>query len=76
MPNKKEIRPLLKKNNKDMFIIDKIIDKRKVKNKVEYLVMWKGFDIEDSTWETRTQLIQDGQLGIITSFEQSKKSKK
>ena len=67
---------LTKKKGKDVYIIDKIIDKRKVKNKVEYLVTWKGFDSEDSTWEPRTQLIEDGQLGIITTFENNQKLKK
>ena len=76
MPHKKNIRPKGSKKGKDVYIIDKIIDKRKVKNKVEYLVTWKGFDVEDATWEPRTQLIQDGQLGIITTFENNQKLKK
>jgi hypothetical protein len=76
MAKKKSIRPIARKRSKDVYIIDKITDKRKVNNKVEYLVTWKGFDNEVSTWEPRTQLIQDGQLGIITAFKNNPKLKK
>jgi Chromo (CHRromatin Organisation MOdifier) domain len=69
MPNKKAIRPLTKKKGKDVYIIDKIIKKRKHNNKIEYMVTWKGYDIEDATWEPRLQLIQDGQIEIIKNFE-------
>ena len=75
MPNKKSIRPITKKNKTDIFIINTIIDKRKVKNKVEYLVTWKGFDVSDATWEPRTQLIEDGMIDMIKAFETEKKQK-
>jgi hypothetical protein len=29
-----------------MYIIEKIIDEKRIENKIQYLVLWKGFDIE------------------------------
>ena len=65
MPDKKTIRPLTTKQNKNVYIINKLIQKRKNKGKIEYLVDWKGFDESDQTWEPRTQLIEDGMIDMI-----------
>jgi hypothetical protein len=67
-PHKKSIRPITKKLNKDVYI-EKIINKRKHQNRIQYLVSWTGFDIEDSTWEPITQLIEDGHIDMINAFE-------
>ena len=75
MPNKKSIRPLAVKKNKNVYIIDRLTQKRKNKGKIEYLVNWKGFDVSDATWEPRTQLIEDGMIDMIKAFETEKKQK-
>ena len=72
MPDKKTIRPLTTKQNKNVYIINKLIQKRKNKGKIEYLVDWKGFDESDQTWEPRTQLIEDGMIDMIKAFETEK----
>ena len=39
------------------YVVKTIIDKRKNKNKIEYLVVWKGFpDKKDQTWEKGVEL--------------------
>ena len=75
MPNKNSIRPLAVKKNKNVYIIDRLTQKRKNKGKIEYLVNWKGFDVSDATWEPRTQLIEDGMIDMIKAFETEKKQK-
>ena len=41
------------------YVVKNIIDKRKKKNKVEYLVVWKGFPSKkDQTWEPRADLLK------------------
>lgn len=41
------------------YIIEKILDKRKNKNRIEYLVKWKDYNDEnDNTWETRVELVK------------------
>jgi len=72
LPDKKNIHAIAKKNNKDMYYIEKIINKRKHQNRIQYLVSWIGFDVEDSTWEPRTQLIEDGHIEMIKAYENSK----
>ena len=41
------------------YVVKNIIDKRKKKNKIEYLVVWKGFPAKkDHTWEPRADLLK------------------
>ena len=36
--------------------VEKIIGRRKIKNKYEYLIKWKDYSIEESTWEPEDKL--------------------
>ena len=73
MPIKSSIRKIKRTRGKDVYIIDKIVGKRKHKNKIEYLIKWKGFDDSDNTYESRKQLIEDNQKQIIDDYESSQK---
>ena len=42
-----------------VFIVEKIVDKRKNKNKIEYLIKWKDYPTSKNTWEPKTSLIKD-----------------
>lgn len=42
---------LQESDNKNLFIVEQIIGKMKVKSKFIYLVKWKNFPITDSSWE-------------------------
>lgn len=33
------------------YIVDKILDTRKVNGRREYLILWKDYGIDDATWE-------------------------
>ena len=43
--------PVFEADDEDLFEIDYIVDMRKRKNKIEYLVHWKNYGIYDRTWE-------------------------
>jgi hypothetical protein len=58
-PDKSKIVPITKKKGKEVYHADKILDKKKIKNKVYYLVSWKGFDLDDATWELASQVKED-----------------
>lgn len=47
-----EIAPDIKfvRGKQETFIIEKIINKRRKNNKIEYLVKWKGFKNSDNSW--------------------------
>ena len=44
---------------KDKFIVEKIIGKKKIKNRINYLVKWKGYDKKHNEYLPRTQLLKE-----------------
>jgi hypothetical protein len=58
-PDKAKILPITKKKGADVYHVDKILDKKKIKNKLHYLVSWKGFDESSNSWEPASVLKED-----------------
>jgi len=54
------------------FIVEKILEKKKIKNVINYLVKWKDYD--KTTYEPRTNLIKDVPE-IVSEYEKSIKTK-
>ena len=48
--------------------VEKILNKKKIREVEKYLVWWKGFTAEGDTWEQRENLKNAGEL--IEEFEQ------
>jgi len=59
------------KEKEEKYVILKIIDKKKVKNVTYYLVWWKRYNKGQSTWEPKSNLIEDGAQEYITEYEDS-----
>eukprot|EP01132_Coremiostelium_polycephalum_P009074 gene9074-11114_t len=51
--------------------VEKILDKKKIKGVIHYLVKWVGYnDEEDNTWEPRSTLLEDVP-DIVNEYEKS-----
>src|SRR6202000_2685884 len=37
--------------SEDSYVVEKVLDHRKIGNKIQYLVKWQGYPDEDNTWE-------------------------
>ena len=58
------------------YIVKKILDKKKEKNKIYYLIWWKNYNKCDSTWEPRSNLIKHGLKDLVNDFEYNNKKLK
>ncbi|KAG7400766.1 hypothetical protein PHYBOEH_004572 [Phytophthora boehmeriae] len=53
--------------------IERIVDRKLIKQRVHYYVVWKGFGEENNTWESRMDLMADGYSAVIKQFEEERK---
>ncbi|XP_078682164.1 uncharacterized protein LOC144916718 [Branchiostoma floridae x Branchiostoma belcheri] len=45
--------------------VECFLQKRKKKGRLQYLVKWRGFSREESTWETSKQMVEDLGWGTV-----------
>ena len=48
--------PPIEVDNNDEFEVEEILDSRRRRNKLEYLIHWRGYDISERTWEPSRNL--------------------
>lgn len=53
------------------FEVKKVIGKKRVKNKIYYLIWWKGYKKALATWESKAELLEDGLEDEIEAYESS-----
>ena len=71
--NLKELPPRVTLEKTDEYAIDKILDRRKKKNRYEYLVSWKGYS--DQTWEPKSSFT-GGAQNIYEKYDETIKSRR
>ena len=49
--------------------VKKIIGKKKINNTIHYLVLWKGYNKKDATYEKKSELVKDGLIDLINEYE-------
>ena len=59
-----------------LYTIEKIVDRKKVKDKFQYLIKWQGYPMEECTWEPIENLQYS--LGLVEEYNKAhpKKSSK
>ncbi|XP_039676138.1 heterochromatin protein 1-like [Perca fluviatilis] len=61
----------VKEEKEEEYVVEKVLDRRVVKGRVEFLLKWKGFSDDDKTWEPQDNLDVD----LITEYMQKHKEK-
>ncbi len=46
-----ELLRLFQEKRKNIYTVEKILEKKRIKGKIKYLIKWKGYSKEESTWE-------------------------
>lgn len=80
-PNRSSASDLRKANafsnaDDETFIVEKILDKFKLKGTTYYKVKWKNYPVKDATNEPEEELIKDGLKDMIDEFNEKLKNKK
>lgn len=56
----------------ELYEVERIIDRRRARHSIEYYVKWKGYPIDEGTWETCRSLTR-GAWAAVEAYERGKR---
>ena len=59
--------PPIVKAGVEEFKIEEILDSRMCQGKLQYLIHWKGYNLEDNSWEPASVIFKDAPL-VVSKF--------
>ena len=59
-------------DNEEEYEVEHVLDKRTIRNKVQYLIKWKGYPLHESTWEPLENL--ENATASVAQFESTRMS--
>jgi len=65
----KEPPPPIVKAGIEEFKIEEILDSRMHQGKLQYLIHWKGYNLEDNSWEPASVIFEDAPLVVAKFYD-------
>ena len=59
----------------DVYVVEKVIEHRKVKGDLEYKVKWRGYKASEATWEPIAHLAGHGAQAAVVEYHKKSKTK-
>ena len=58
----------------DYYVVERILDRRVFRRKVQFLIQWLGYPVSEATWQNKSDLLADSGPEVkdmINSYENS-----
>ena len=65
----KAVEPLVDEDGRPCFIIEKVVSRRIVGNRRDYLIKWQGYDTCENTYISRQDVASGGALQLMKDYD-------